>query len=87
MDTNDLMKRMDTAERDIVELKNQMRRLSDGIATSVIQTAEMYNVFVSLKGGFQVIGWIGKAVKPLLYISAFLAAGYGFLKTGVWVVR
>ena len=85
MATNaELARRLGKAEGDIDIVKVQLQRLSDGVVTNNLQTGEMYEVFNSLRGGFAVIEWLGKAIKPLLFIGGFVAAGYAFLKTGVW---
>jgi uncharacterized protein involved in exopolysaccharide biosynthesis len=65
-------------------MAQRVEQIEREIASVKPKIDEMHETFVSVRGLFTVLEWAGRMVKPLLYIGAFLAAGYAFLKTGVW---
>lgn len=72
-------------EREVASVKDEVGTLKRGVDTNNVQTAEMYEVFNNLRGGFKVIEWIGRMAVPVAIVSAFVTAGYIFMRTGVWV--
>lgn len=80
-------------ERRLKELEAQMVEVNRVIAevkTNNSQTKEMYEAFSAVKGGFVVLGWIGKLLPPLLVVFGVLATVFGgayvYWKTGQWQV-
>ena len=65
-----LQRRMEDCERDLADVKSKV--------------SEMHEEFVDLRGALRTIERVAAMLKPVLYVSGFIGAGYMFMKTGIW---
>lgn len=79
-----LEERVEQLEKEVASVKGVIDQLKRGVDQNNEQTADMYEVFSSLRGGFKVIEWLGRIAVPLGTVLGFIGAGYIFWKTGVW---
>lgn len=64
-------KRMASLEEGLRANTAITRRIDDN-------TREMVEAFAAMQGAMKVLGWIGKAARPLGWIAAAAAAGFSF---------
>jgi hypothetical protein len=86
-------KRMDSLTDEITavkleqaEFRNLLKENTDATNAIKADTAELLEAFRSFKGAMKVLEWIGKAAKPLGYITTFVGAIVGIwtaMKSGV----
>ncbi len=71
---SDIDRRLDAGERRMRVI--EARLLENCAATKRIErnTSDLVEAFQALTGAFKVLGWFGKAAKPLGYIAAAVAA-------------
>jgi hypothetical protein len=63
----------------------RMRSVEEGLRANTVitkriddNTKDLVETFVAMQGAFKVLGWIGKAAKPLGLIAAAAAAAVSF---------
>ena len=75
-----LEKRMGIVEDIAVDLQSEVKTNTE-ITTSIAgNTAELLDLFKSVKGGFKVMGWLGRFAKWVAAILAAFAAIYAFVQ-------
>lgn len=75
---------MHEVERGVARVGMGVEDLKAGAAVNNAQTAEMYEIFSTAKGGFRMIELIGRGAKPVFLIFAVGTAILVGIKTGVW---
>ena len=68
----------------LAEASRRMERLEQALYPRIEKIDEMHEIMSSLKGGFTVLTWIGRAAKPVFLIVAAVGAIAVGAKTGVW---
>lgn len=56
------------------EIYDRLLVVEQAVASLSSNTSEMLSAFNAAKGAFTALEWIGKVIKPLIAIGAFLAA-------------
>ena len=67
--------RLDVLEGNVDKHAEQLTRIEKN-------TADLIETFQAFQGAWKVLNWIGKAAKPLAYMSAFFAGAYALVTTG-----
>ena len=71
--------RLDAGDKRMQSIERDLKLNTDATNTVAANTRELLDAFDALQGAFKVLGWIGKAAKPLGWIAAVIAAA-----AGVW---
>jgi hypothetical protein len=85
----------DQISSDFGDLRDRVGNLEKGLAENTAttkriesNTSELIDAFDSLKSAFKVLNWIGRAAKPIGYITAAVAGAisiYTAIKSGVGI--
>ena len=83
---NNLADEITAVKLEQAEFRHLLKENTDATNSIKADTAELLEAFRSFKGAMKVLEWIGKAAKPLGYITTFVGAIVGIwtaMKSGV----
>lgn len=66
--------RLDAGDRRMQAIERDLKTNTEATQAVQANTRELLDVLAAMQGAFKVLGWIGKAAKPLGAIAAAVAA-------------
>lgn len=73
--------RLDAGDRRMQAIERDLKLNTEATEAVRANTAELLDAFAALQGAFKVLGWIGKAAKPLGWLAATVVAIAGAWST------